>query len=146
MKQELLNLSIKLRSLHKDLLLFQTRKVEEVDERRLSAYDILHLSIHDPRYDWLRKLSTLMAQIDHLIHSEEGIEILDSACIYDEATRLFKNEYPEFSEHYSHAMSQDPHLIVKQAEVLAALKEIQPQIRNIHEMHVENERIKFKKN
>jgi hypothetical protein len=143
MKQALSNLSSKLKALHKHLLQVQVCNAEEIDERRYNTYHILQMAIHDARFEWLRKLSSMIAQIDHRIHSEEEIEILDLQSVYDEVFRLFNHEYPEFSTPYQRALNLDPHLYLKQAEVLSALQELQPFIHTMHEMHAVNEKLKF---
>jgi hypothetical protein len=138
-------LSSNLKALHKDLLYFQARHVEEADERRLSSpYDLLKLCIHDPRFHWLRQLSSLILQIDHRLHGKEAIEILDLNSIFDETWGLLHHEDENFSRHYDAALQTDPHLYMKQADVLRSLQELQPLIRDMHEMHVENETSKMK--
>lgn len=143
MTEILANLSSKLRALHKDLLRIQVYKVEEIDQCRYGAYQVLHLSIHDSHFDWLRILSSLITQIDHRVHNEEAIEILDAHCLFDETTRLFHGEYPQFSKPYKEALDLEPHLYMKQAEVLSALEDLRPYAKNMHEMHSENESHKF---
>ena len=143
-KKMLHQLSATLKSLHKDLLQFQARHAEEFDEQKYSAYHLLHLCLHDDRFLWLRNLSSLITQIDHRVHDEEEVEILDLQSIYDEAWGLLHNSIPDFSQHYNLALSQDPHLYMKQADVLSALQELQPFARSMHEMHVINEENKMK--
>lgn len=145
-KQKLQQLNAALKALHKDLLLIQCRTAEDVDERRYGPYDLLHLCLNDDRFEWLRKLSLLMTQIDHRIHDDEEVEVLDLESIYDEVWRLLHNEYRDFSEHYNLALNRDPHLYMKQGAVLGALEELQPLVKSMHEMHAENESWKMQNN
>lgn len=125
MKKELENLSSKLRDLHKDLILFQARNAEQVDERKYTPYDVLHLSIYDGRFEWLRRLSSLMTYIDEMLNEESEIRVEDVRCIHGEVSGLFQNDDSDFLGHYNLALNQDPHLFVKQGEVLKALSQLQ---------------------
>lgn len=143
MKTALENLSLKLKNLHQDLMLFQGRKAEATDERRYGPYDLLRLSMSDPRFEWLKKISSLVARIDERMDQQEEIEALDVREFFDKTSRLFDGSDPVFSEPYTEALESNPHTFIKQAEVLTALKALQPHAKDMHEMHVRNEKEKL---
>lgn len=121
MRNELEVLSAKLRALHQDLLLLQVQNVEQVDERKYTSYDALQLAIYDSRFEWLRRISTLVTHIDVLIYETDDVAFDGLKAIYQEASALFQKSETDFSDHYKIALNLDPHLFVKQGEVLMAL-------------------------
>jgi hypothetical protein len=64
MKLLLAHLGTTLLKLHRELLQYQAQLASKEDQREYTAYDLLKLSINDPRFAWLRKYSDLIIQID----------------------------------------------------------------------------------
>ena len=64
MKLLLAHLGTTLLKLHRELLQYQAQLAAKEDQREYTAYDLLKLSINDPRFAWLRKYSDLIIQID----------------------------------------------------------------------------------
>ena len=64
MKLLLAHLATTLLKLHRELLQYQAQLAAKEDQREYTSYDVLKLSIGDPRFDWLRKYSDLIIQID----------------------------------------------------------------------------------
>ena len=72
MKLLLSNLSSALLKFHRGLLVYQTDLVEKEDGRKYLPYDLLNLSLNDPRYSWLRKFSELIVQIDTIVDDKKN--------------------------------------------------------------------------
>ena len=72
MKSLLGNLSSALLKFHRGLLVYQTDLVEKEDGRKYLPYDLLNLSLNDPRYSWLRKFSELIVQIDTIVDDKKN--------------------------------------------------------------------------
>ena len=72
MKLLLSNLSSALLKFHRGLLVYQTDLVEKEDGRKYLPYDLLNLSLNDPRYLWLRKFSELIVQIDTIVDDKKN--------------------------------------------------------------------------
>jgi type IV secretory pathway VirJ component len=64
MKLLLAHLGTTLLKLHRELLQYQAQLAAKDDQCEYTAYDLLKLSINDPRFSWLRQYSDLIIQID----------------------------------------------------------------------------------
>ena len=64
MKLLLAHLGTTLMKLHRELLQYQAQLASKEDQREYTTYDLLKLSINDPRFAWLRHYSNLIIQID----------------------------------------------------------------------------------
>lgn len=125
MKAELGDLSGKLKDLHKELLVFQARLVEQEDGRKYGPYDLLHLSIHDSRFAWIGELSGLITRIDAYAFDADVAEPdLDS--IVDEVEKLLGGTRGGFARSYQSARHAQPHLTVSEVEVKRALAQLKP--------------------
>ena len=60
LKKQFQELSTALQSLHRDLLMMEAKTLEGESGRKLSPYDLLHASLHDPNLAWLRQISSLI--------------------------------------------------------------------------------------
>lgn len=49
---------------HKSLLDFQKATLEALEQKQFSPYDMLQMAINHPEFEWLRQISTLMADMD----------------------------------------------------------------------------------
>jgi hypothetical protein len=49
---------------HKTLLDFQKATLESLEQKQYSPYDMLQMAINHPEFEWLRQVSTLMADMD----------------------------------------------------------------------------------
>lgn len=87
MKPLLIDLSSALLKFHRGLLSFQTGQAEEIDGRKYAPYDLLHLSLNDPRFAWLRKFSELIVQIDTIVDDKKDLPY-DAAAILHAVKKL----------------------------------------------------------
>lgn len=142
MKKTLSNVSSKLMKLHRDLLFFQAGLAEKEDERQYSPYDLLSLSIHDPRFEWLRKFSELITQIDMITDDKEN-KPFDLQAIIDETKKTIDADAADASPNYKIALMGNTETIGKYFEVKKALALLEPFQQNLHEAHTDNEKKKY---
>ena len=71
MKDKLQELSKLLIRLHKSLINFESDQHEKREQRKFSPHEMLHLSLNDPHFAWLRKVSELIVEIDTLVDDKE---------------------------------------------------------------------------
>lgn len=124
MKPQLNALSSALLKFHKELLFFQVSLAENKDQRKYTPYELLGLSLNDPRFSWLRKFSELIIQIDTITDDKEN-KPFDARAIYDETLLLISGQIPGISQQYDLALKTEPSLMIKLIEVkktLAALE------------------------
>lgn len=127
MKKQVVEISKQLRRLHKDLLDFQVLIHQDLNEKKFGPYEILHLSIQDPEFAWLRKLSEMIVAID--IQEEENPNLLqaDFDKIKNEICDLLVNESEsnrDFHFRYQNALTKKPELKIHQAQLLKTLNAI----------------------
>lgn len=53
-----------LMKVHKALLDFQKLVLESLEQKKFTAYDILQFAFNHPDFEWLRKISVIMAEMD----------------------------------------------------------------------------------
>lgn len=71
MKEKMTELSKILMALHKSLLHFEAHLQEVKQERKFTPHEMLHLSLNDPSFAWLKKISDLIVQIDESVDDKE---------------------------------------------------------------------------
>ena len=142
MKSALSNLSSKLIKLHRDLLFFQAALAEKEDDRQYTPYELLGLSLNDARFEWLRKFSELITQIDTITDDKEN-RPFDLQAIIDQTKKLIEGNAEDISNNYKLALSGNPELIVKQLDAKKALAALEPFLQTLHESHTANEKKKF---
>lgn len=120
MKKELSNLSSKLLKLHRDLLFYQAGIAERMDEKKYTPYELLTLSIHDSRFEWLRKFSELITQIDIITDDKEN-KVYNLQPLIQEAKSLVNGDAADISTNYKLAILENPEIALKQMEVKKAL-------------------------
>lgn len=116
-------LSEALLKVHKSLLEYQKHIQEDLDQRRLSAHDLLQSCINHPDYEWLRKISTLIAMVDEIDDGPEETKEILLKEVREELFDIFIDEtkYLSMKERIELAMSKDPHLCL---EMVLLKKEI----------------------
>lgn len=131
MKIELAAVSSVLIKFHRELLFFQVSLAENKDERKYSPYELLGLSLNDPRFAWLRKFSELITQIDTITDDKEN-KPFDGLAIYDETVKLISGKDSGIFEQYDLAMKTEPSLMIKLLDVKKALKALEPLVKKSH--------------
>ncbi len=125
MSKQVIELSKQLRRLHKDLLDFQILIHQDLAEKKLGPYDLLHLSIHDPEFAWLRKLSELIVAIDIREEKTSDINLNDINQIKSEVSSLLfgsDDQNRDFKFRYQNALSKKPELSLHEAQLNSVLQ------------------------
>lgn len=131
MKPQLTSLSSALIKFHRELLFFQASIAEHQDERTYTPYELLGLSLSDPRFVWLRKFSELITKIDTVTDDKEN-KPFDGSALYDEALHLISGDSSGISEQYNLAMKTEPTLMIKLLDVKSALAALAPLVKISH--------------
>lgn len=71
-KNSLNSLSRALLALHRSLLRFQKDLHESAHHKKLAPQELLHLTMTDPEFEWLKTLSSLIVQIDEVVDDKQG--------------------------------------------------------------------------
>lgn len=131
MKTELSALSSALIKFHRELLFFQVSLAENTDERKYTPYELLGLSLNDPRFAWLRKFSELISQIDTITDDKEN-KPFDGLAIYDETLKLISGKDSGIFEQYDLAMKTEPSMMIKLLDVKKCVKALEPLVKVSH--------------
>lgn len=102
MRQQIQELNLSLKRLHKRFLENELLEAEKQLERRLSSFDFLSLLVNNTDYAWMRPFSALIAEIDAFLSEAEVIERADLHCIQEQvlATVLRSAQLQERFEAY----------------------------------------------
>jgi hypothetical protein len=131
-KTNLLELSKALQSLHRDLLMLEANAFEIAEGKRLNPYELLRASLSDPKFAWLRLISTLIVHIDTVVDETPTLSGQEAALIAQQVLSLVekpeaKAENPttvEFWQKYTGYLAHNPDVIMKHShvkEILARL-------------------------
>jgi hypothetical protein len=107
MKDKLKELSKLLIRLHKSLIHFEGDQHEKREQRKFSPHEMLHLSLNDSNFAWLRKVSELIVEIDTLVDDKEKPEVEKSEVDFfrNETRKLLFMESEETREFKTKLMS-----------------------------------------
>lgn len=117
-------LSKNLFRIHKSLIEFQKRIYVDLENKNPSPYEMLHLLMNHPDFEWLRQVSALMAHIDESADDKKNPPTEDTVKnVRRELNELFVTEDTniDFKQRLMIAMSKDPHLCTQIADLKAAL-------------------------
>jgi hypothetical protein len=106
-------------TLHRELLDAQRISAERFDGR-MSAGEVLQAAADDLRFDWLRTISQLIAELDDAVASEDPARIEAAA---DRARALVAPPDPDtaFGMKYLQALQDHPAVVLAHRDVVAAL-------------------------
>jgi hypothetical protein len=119
MRQSLVRLRQGLLALHKLLLDHETVAYERI-HGRVPKLELLGLVLHHERFAWLRPISGLIAQMDHLLDAEEPPSTEEDARrLFGRARALLRPEEAGagFGRKYLAALQSDPDVILSHAAV-----------------------------
>lgn len=118
-KADLTKISQLLLRVHKSLLQFQKEKYEAQNEKTLSPYDVLHLSMSHQDFDWLKKITSLVVRMDESLDDETTILVDLHRSVLTEVHSLFDESdmYADFKSKLMVAQSRDPMLVVQVLEL-----------------------------
>jgi hypothetical protein len=119
---QLETLSRKLQLLHA-----QTLEAEKQFHPVMGGWELLDKLMKDPAWAWLRPLSTLIADIDHVLAQEVPATEYDLAVVAAHARELLAGEGASnatFVERYRPLLQMSPELISVHGELKKLLKEV----------------------
>ena len=113
---------------HKLLLDLERRGYERARGKISNSYEFLQLVLKDPWFEWLRRLSELIVQIDETLDSVDSDKPLTeedaSALISRSRVLLTPAETgSEFQKNYFLALQQSPDVVLLHAQVMKLLGE-----------------------
>ncbi|MBY0555454.1 hypothetical protein K2P97_13055 [bacterium] len=105
---------------HKSLLDFQKLATETFEQRKFSSYDILQLAFNHPEFEWLRKISVIMSEMDEATSDKKNLPT--EAQLKDFARRLNEifsenSQDFDFKRRLDVALARDTRLFSEVAEL-----------------------------
>ncbi len=132
LKKTLLELSVALQDLHRNLLMLEAQAVEAASGQKLNPYDLLHKSLHDPGFSWLRLMSAMIVHVDTIVDETPQLNAQQASIIADEVLNLLEKPdaraNQEFWNKYSAYLSHNPDIIMKHSRVKTLLESLRPQM------------------
>lgn len=121
------NLFKLLMRVHKSLIDFQKMVVEAFEQKKYSPYEVLQLAFNHPDFAWLRKISTIMADMDEATSDKKNLPT--EAQLKDFSRRLNEifseqTEDADFKHRLDIALRRDPKLSSEVDELRSALIKI----------------------
>lgn len=129
LKEALQKLSQALQSLHRDLLMTESRRLASESGEPVNPYDLLQASLHDPSFAWLRKMSALIVHIDTIIDETEVLTGIEANQIHDLVLRLIEKPDPKLDQEFwskYQAYLSDAEIILKHSKVKEILELLRP--------------------
>jgi hypothetical protein len=111
--------------LHKVLLDWERIRYERTNGRIDDLMQLLHLTINDPSFAWLRGLSTLVVEMDERMEDKKKpLAPDDVTALRDEARALLTPSQTgnDFQRNYYYALQETPDIVVAHAAMLKLLK------------------------
>ena len=96
---------------------YQLKRAQEQDGRKYDPYEALNKAIKDERFQWLRGLSSIIAEIDELLSVRNRDKPLDAAPTLAKLVNLLDGENKEFVGYYSLALAADPRIAISEVDV-----------------------------
>ena len=108
--------------LHKILLDAERADFEKVSGRVTSG-ELLQLVVNHPQFDWLRRISAIVAEIDETLAAQEPATEEELQGLVAQARLLFTSSVDkEFSEKYQAALQRDPDVVLAHSAVINLLR------------------------
>jgi hypothetical protein len=123
MKNKVIELSLKLKDVHKRFLDNERQQAEKFFERKIAPFEFLLMLTQDLNYVWIRPFSALIAEIDAFADESMDITKTDLACIKDQVDFLLKSAESSLSSRYQHHLGTDPDFIMLHASLKSVLNE-----------------------
>lgn len=110
--------------IHKSLLDFQKLVLESLEQKKFTTYDILQFAFNHPDFEWLRKISTIMADMDESTSDKENPA--DEAKLKEFVQRLSdifgeNSQEADFKSRLNIALARDAKLAAEVAELRSML-------------------------
>lgn len=130
LKQTFHSLAKALIDLHRDLLMLQAKHLEGESGRKVSPYELLNASLHNPSFAWLRMMSEMIVTIDTIVDETENLSGKEASEVANEVLNLIEkpndSKQTEFWNRYSHYLSENPDIIMKHSRVKEIIARLKP--------------------
>jgi hypothetical protein len=105
------------------LLMERERRAYENVYGRVNSGELLRLLLGDEHFAWLRKLSSLMAQVDERVDADEPPVTADVERLMRETHQLLKSgDRGVFQDKYRIALQESPDVVMAHAHITAVLR------------------------
>ena len=110
--------------LHKTVLDW-ARLTHEREHGAVSGQQMLHLLLHDPRFEWVRPLSEILVRLDEALESDAVGREADIALVVTELRALVgaAGGATTFGERYRAALQDSPDVVLAHRDVSQLLSE-----------------------
>jgi hypothetical protein len=108
--------------LHKCLLDYEKASYEAANKRAVTPGELVRLAMSDPWFDWLRRISETIVQMDALTE-DDAARMDDGIAVLQKARGFFRpsGEPTEFQSRYRAALQKDPGSVLAHIEVQRTL-------------------------
>lgn len=108
MKENIKELSKRLRGMHKRFLELERRQAEVNFEQRLTPFDFLQMLTQDKRFNWMQPLSALIAEMDALVDEKEVITQEEFEGIHAQIKEVLSADHSRIARRLKDHLEQDP--------------------------------------
>lgn len=124
-RQRLGDLRRALLHLHKTLLEWERAAYEKV-HGRVTGHELLHVTLTDPQFVWLRPLSELIVRIDELLDRDAPDAPLDPAAVIVQARILVAPHESgnQYAQRYFMALQESPDAVLAHRAVADVLRDV----------------------
>lgn len=130
LKQTFHALAKALIDLHRDLLMLQAKNLESESGRKVSPYELLNATLHNPSFAWLRLMSEMIVTIDTLVDETENLSSKEASEVANEVLNLIERpsgaNQTEFWNRYSQYLAVNPDIIMKHSRVKEIISRLKP--------------------
>lgn len=132
LKKKFQELSTGLADLHRSLLMLEAKKLESETGRKITPYELLHASLHDPNMAWLRQMSAMIVTIDTTIDEATNLGTKEASQIAVEVLTLIEKPASliatDFWTKYSNYLSDNAEIIMKHSKVKSLIENLRPRM------------------
>ena len=132
LKKSFDELSRAIQRLHRALLMAESRRLTAETGREFTPYELLNASLNDPSLAWLRRLSTLIVDIDTLVDDAPNLGATEATAVSAKVSGLLDqptNESPaEFWDKYTAGINADPDLVLQHARIKDMVGALRPRM------------------
>jgi hypothetical protein len=123
-RQQIVTIRNSLLALHKILLELERQRFERANGRITDMFQLLNLTINDPAFAWLRRLSALIVQIDEKLDDKDNPMTSGQADAMRKEIRelLSANQVGnDFQRNYHWALQESPDVVISHGSVVKLL-------------------------
>lgn len=129
LRQALNHLISNLLTLHKGLLDYQVKHAQEQDGKKYNPYEMLDKAMKDPRFQWLRGLSTIISQMEEQLSIRNRNKPLEPTPSLSSLVDLLDGKNKEFVGHFSLALVADPRLAISEVDVRKSISQVRAMLK-----------------